>query len=73
MKPQKDLAPTYDFCPRGSPCCPGTGTLRTGELGGLGGIQVQPTYLLPDAPLEEALAALATDGAIVSTWDQTEK
>ena len=34
--PKKDLAPTYDFCPRGNPCCPGTGTLRTGELGGLG-------------------------------------
>ena len=29
--------------------------------------------LLPDAPLEEPFAALATDGAIVSSWNQTEK
>ena len=73
MKP-KSVSPTYDSCPPGSPCSPGTGTLRTGELGGLschilpGG----PTYLLPDAPLEEPFAALATDGAIVPTWNQTE-
>ena len=33
----------------------------------------EPTYLLPDAPLEESLAALATDGAIVPPCNQTEK